>query len=405
MNHIKQAVNKLMPELIAFRRHMHRYPELSGVEYKTQQSIEAFLDEHDIAHFRMAGTGVIATVGHRKPVIGIRCDIDALPIQEMVNSSFKSEVCGVMHACGHDMHTAINLGVAAIVKQLEDNLNGTAVFIFEPAEETYGGAQVMLEEGLLEKTGISAVLGLHVMPYLPTGDVELKYDKINASTDEISIEVRGKSCHGAYPENGVDAILIAAQILNNLQSIVSRNTSPLNSIALSFGTISGGTKPNIVANQVTIKGTLRTLDQITQKDTITAIKRIVQHTASAFNGSAEVVIKSGYLPLINDERLTSICLATAQRTLGHAHTHIKKHPSMGAESFAFLSDKVPGMFYMLGCKRTGAPITGLHDDMFDPDEAAIAVGVELNIQMLLDIIASQSAKAACECESNAPKPR
>ncbi|PIE77051.1 MAG: peptidase M20 [Clostridiales bacterium] len=383
---VKKAVQEIENDLIAFRRNMHMFPELSGEEYQTQKRIEAFLDERAIVHQRMAGTGVVATIGSGSPVIALRADIDALPIQEAIESDFKSKIDGVMHACGHDIHTAINLGVATLMKHFESELNGTVKCIFEPAEETYGGAKIMVEEGVLENPKVDAVLGLHIMPYLDAGKAEFRYGKLNASSDALKITVRGKRGHGAYPDSGVDALLISAHILTAIQSIVSRNTSPLNSVVVSFGTIEGGERPNVIAEKITMTGTLRALDQETRDKTKMLIKKIATEQATSFGGQAIVEIGDDYLPLVNDDKITRICLAVAEQTIGKENMQMKEFPSLGTESFSFFSECVPGMFYHLGTRKPGAPTTSLHDERLDPDESAIASGVELNVNMVLALM-------------------
>ncbi len=383
---IKATIKTIEDELISFRRTMHQYPELSGEEYQTQKRIEQFLDQKSIRHCRMAGTGVVATVGQGKPVIAVRADIDALPIEEATESSFKSTVSGVMHACGHDIHTTINLGLATVLKQFEADLKGTVKLIFEPAEETYGGAKIMVEEGVLDQPKVDAVLGLHIMPYLEVGTAEFRYGQMNASSDSLTITIKGQGGHGAYPDSGVDAIIIAAHVLTAIQTIVSRNTSPLNSVVVSIGTISGGTRPNVIADKVTLSGTIRTLDQTVRDKTKASLEKLVKEQAAALGGSAEVTITADYKVLNNDTEITRICLAAAEQTIGSANIQMKAQPSLGTESFSFFSECVPAMFYHLGSRRPKAAITALHDAHLDVDERAIAIGLELNTNMVLALL-------------------
>ena len=293
---IEKRIDELLPELVEMRRDFHMYPEISGKEYRTCNKICEYLEKWNIEYIKgIAETGVVATIRGKKEgkTIAARADIDALPILESNNLSFKSVNKGVMHACGHDVHTAIHLGVAKIFKEMEDELEGNVKIFFQPAEETIGGADRMIREGCLKDPDVDSILALHLTPHLEVGEVELKYDKTNAATNEFYINIQGKSGHAAYPDTTVDPIVIAGYIITSLQTLVSRNISPLNSVVLTLGKINGGVKNNIIPGEVTMSGTLRTLDPETRRFTKERIKEIVESTAKAHNGIGTVEIEDG----------------------------------------------------------------------------------------------------------------
>ena len=378
---IDRRIDEIYAELVEIRRELHENPELSQNEYRTQGKIRDYLDEHGIENFPCAGTGVVGIIrGKNKgKTVGIRADIDALPIHEKNNVSYSSMNPGVMHACGHDAHTAILLGTGKIIKELadsKDSINGNVKLFFQPAEETIGGAERMVNEGCMEEPKVDYVLGLHVQPYLDAGKVELKYGKLNASTDSISISLKGKAAHGAYPDNGIDAIVMAGSVITALQSIVSRNTSPLDSVVISLGKISGGIKDNIIADEVIITGTLRTLDDKTRKYTKERISSIVDNVAAAFGGEGLTTFHEGYQALINDNEIVDVIRESSEKLFGKENVQFKEFPSLGAEDFSYFLDIAKGAFFHLGCGNSLRGITyPLHTEHFDIDEECLKVGV------------------------------
>lgn len=260
MERLREEVARVLPEAIEMRRHLHSHPELSGQEFQTRDFICEKLTEWSIP-YRLCtrNTGVIADIGHGSPCIALRVDTDALPIAEQTGLPFSSEVPGVMHACGHDVHTAVLLGAAKVLKGREDTINGTIRLLFQPAEETTGGADDMIREGCLENPEVSAVLGFHVDPAKAPGCAAFFRGTMNAAATDFTLTVQGKGCHGAHPEQGVDAIVVSAQLITTLQSVVSRSIAPTASGVVTIGTISGGTKENIIADSVTMTGTIRAL--------------------------------------------------------------------------------------------------------------------------------------------------
>ena len=318
-NRIRAAIDGIYDEIIALRRDIHMHPELSQQEERTMHVISDRLAALNIPHeTNVAGYGVVATVGSpsAKYAIGIRADIDALPIQEENDVPYASKVPGVMHACGHDVHTAILLGAAQILKSMEAELPGAVKLFFQPAEETVGGAHGMIEHGCLKNPRVTRVMSLHVDPNYETGKVLVCNGKMNASTTELSITVNGTSCHGAHPEKGVDSIVVAAQVISALQSISSRFSAPTTPLIVTLGTIHGGTKENIIAGSVEMRGTIRALDFATRDFVKAKVKEIAQGTAAAFGATATVEMSDGYPPLVNDRATSQRLSEVAQAALG-----------------------------------------------------------------------------------------
>ena len=389
---IYKRIDEIFDELVQIRRDFHMHPELSQNELGTQRKIREYLNKWGIENYTCVETGVVGIIrGKNKgKTVGIRGDIDALPIHEENDVPYRSLTPGVMHACGHDAHAAIVLGTAKIIKELadsEDSINGNVKIFFQPAEETIGGAERMIREGCIEEQKVDYVLGLHVQPYLNAGKVELKYGKLNASTDSISIRLKGKAAHGAYPDNGIDSIVMAGSVITALQSIVSRNTSPLDSVVISLGKISGGIKDNIIADEVIITGTLRTLDDKTRKYTKERISSIVDNVAAAFGGEGLTTFHEGYQALINDDEIVDVIRESAEKLFGKENVQFKEFPSLGAEDFSYFLDIAKGAFFHLGCGNSLRGITyPLHTEHFDIDEECLKVGVRLQVENILFLL-------------------
>lgn len=387
---LEKRIDEIFNELIEIRRDFHRNPELSEKEIRTSQKISEYLTNWNIEYTtNVADTGIVGIIRGKKPgkTIGLRADIDALPLVEKNNAPYCSCNEGVMHACGHDVHTTILLGVAKIVKELEDELEGNVKLFFQPAEETVGGAKRMVQGGCLKSPDTDYVIGLHVQPYIDAGQIELKYGKLNASTDEVNITVQGKSCHGAYPDTGVDAVVIAANVVFSLQTLVSRNISPLDSVVLSFGEIKGGTKNNIICNSVEIKGILRTVDKETRDYAKKRIKEITQNISAAYGGECIVEIKDGFDALVNNDDVVDIIYDTAKKVIGEENIYFKEKTSMGGEDFSYFIDDVKGAFYHLGCGNKKMNIVApLHTVDFDIDENCIKTGVLLQVNNVLELL-------------------
>ncbi|QSX07357.1 amidohydrolase [Sedimentibacter sp. zth1] len=387
---IEKEVEKIYNELIIIRRNFHMYPELSELEIKTKEKICCLLDKWGIEYTTSENNyGVVGIIKGKKQGITVaaRADMDALPLTERNDTPYISKNIGVMHACGHDVHTTILLGTAKILKKFEDEICGNVKLIFQPSEETVGGARPMIVEGCLENPDVKYIIGLHVQPFVVAGKIEIKYDNFYAATDEFQIVVNGKSSHGAYPEKSVDAIILSSNLITSLQNIVSRNISPLNSVVISIGKINGGTKSNIIANEVKIEGILRTLDEDTRNYTKNRIIEIANNICSAHGGNCIVEFKGGYKQLINDNNVVDIIKKVAIDAIGEDNIYIKQSPTMCGEDFAYFGDKAKSAFYHLGCGNKNLEINKpLHSDKFNVDETCIKTGVMLQVKSLLALL-------------------
>lgn len=386
---IEKRASQIFQELVEIRRDFHMHPELSENEYRTSNKISEYLASWGIEHERIAQTGITAIIRGKKDgkTVGARADIDALPLTEDNELEFKSINDGVMHACGHDVHTTIHLGVARILKEMEDELEGNIKIFFQPAEETVGGADRMIKEGCLKNPDVDSVVALHLMPYMDVGEVELKYGKLNAATNEFSITIKGVSSHAAYPEKSVDAIVIAGHMITSLQSLVSRNISSLEQVVLTIGQISGGTKNNIIAGEVIMSGTMRTLDPDIRIYAKKRVQEIVEDTAKLFGGSASIEFEEGYPALINDNAIVDILKKTAETMLGEENVHLKEFPSMGADDFSFFCEATKGAYYNLGSgNKTKGWTSPIHNEKFMVDENCIKTGVILQTKTLIELL-------------------
>lgn len=395
--------------LVDVRRTLHRYPELGLDEHKTSEFIVTKLDELGI-EYRRDGTAIVglvrgsgsgatvATDGSGEPggsagvggpgrTVALRADIDALPIDEETGVEYASTRPGVMHACGHDAHAAILLGAARWLSEQRHDFAGNVKLLFQPAEETVGGAETMIRDGCMENPRVDYVLGLHVMPYLPVGRIETKKGALNGSSTGLAITLRGVSCHAAYPERGVDAVLIAAHVVSALHALVSRYVSPLDAAVLSIGTIQGGTASNIMADEVQMRATLRTTSDATRDLLVDRARAIIEGIAASFGGSGSVDVKYGYAALINDDRVVDIVAAAALDILGPGSVDWKEKPSMGVEDFSFFGRERPGAFYHLGCGNKDKGISSpLHSPTFDVDEDCLPVGVAMQLGATLRLL-------------------
>ena len=378
---IKKLVEDEKQWLIDVRRDFHSHPELGQQEFRTMNKICEYLDEMGISYKKeIFKTGVIAEIEgeNRDYTIALRADIDALPIEDRKTCNYSSKNQGVCHACGHDAHTTIALGVARYFAKNKIVPPCNLRFFFQPAEETVGGAKPMIKEGALEN--VDCVLGLHVDEYLPTGEIGIKYGAMNASSDTLKINIHGKSCHGAYPSDGVDAILVASHVMIALQSIVSRNCDARDSAVVTIGTINGGTQGNIIADKVQLVGTLRTLNPEVRTMALRRIKEMVTNIPKGFGGSGEFIREEGYTALINHDKEVDIIKENATKLLGEDKIYEKKVANMGVEDFAYFIENTPGAFFTLGVKNQSKGIDSpAHNGLFDIDEDALPIGVEMQI--------------------------
>jgi amidohydrolase len=377
-NKIKSASANLHKEIIANRRHLHANPELSFEEFQTSAFVQDQLKSMGIPFQIMANTGVIGLLKGdlaSDKVIALRADMDALPILEANDVSYKSKKEGVMHACGHDVHTASLLGVAKILSQLKHEFAGTIKFIFQPAEEKLpGGANLLIQEGVLENPKPSAVIGQHVMPLIETGKIGIRSGKYMASTDELYLTIKGKGGHGAQPQQNVDPVVIMAHTITALQQIVSRQADPRLPTVLSFGKVIANGATNVIPNEVYIEGTFRTLNEDWRKEAHQRMKKMAESIAEGMGGSCEFKIVNGYPFLVNEEKLTTNIKTYAVEYLGEENVE-DLDIWMAAEDFAYYSQVADSCFYRLGTGNKAKGITSsVHTPTFDVDENSLLIG-------------------------------
>lgn len=382
---ILQNIEKNNQWFINTRRELHKIPELDFELPKTVAYVTSLLDEMGLTYKTGVGkSGIVVDIeGKNKDItIALRADMDALPILECGNKEYSSTISGHMHACGHDVHTAILLGVAKTISENKDSLPCNVRLLFQPAEETTGGALPMIEDGCLE--GVDAIFGLHVDPTIECGVIGIKYGAYCASSTDVIIEVEGKSCHGAYPSQGIDAIVATCGIVTNLQSVISRNIDSRDSAVLSFGKIIGGEKENIVAQNVRVSGTLRTLSPEIKNKVKERVKEMVEFTAKGYGATGKVTYRDSYTALINHDEYIDIVKENGKELLGDSGIYVKTLANMGVEDFAYFVEKIPGAFFNLGVGNKKKGITApLHNDKFDIDEDSLKIGVALQIFNIL----------------------
>jgi len=374
---IKEASETCFPKVVQIRRHLHENPELSFKEFNTSAYIGSQLDDLGISWEVKAETGIVALLQGNQAgkVVALRADIDALPIQEKNATEYKSTVPGVMHACGHDVHSASLLGTATILSGLRSQFNGTVKLIFQPGEEKVpGGASLMIAEGVLKNPVPMSILGQHVLPQLETGKVGFRPGKYMASADELYVTVRGKGGHGAMPNLNIDPVLIASHLIVALQQIVSRNADPKLPTVLSFGRVIADGATNVIPDSVYLEGTFRTLDEKWRAEALAKMKKLAEGLAESMGGTCEFNILRGYPFLVNDEDLTHEAKQHAINYLG-ADNVVDLDIWMAAEDFAFYTQQTPACFYRLGTRNEARGIvSGVHTPTFDVDEQALKIG-------------------------------
>lgn len=391
---IRQLAQNLANDLILWRRHLHMYPELSGQEFQTATFIREILTSKGIPFYDgVAGTGIVGIIQSNqsgKGCIALRADMDALPIQEISDEPWRSQVDGVMHACGHDAHITSLLGTAILLNELRDTFRGTIKLFFQPAEERFpGGAKGMIDAGVLENPKVDVVFGQHVIPSLDTGVAGFKSGASMAATNELYLTITGKGGHGATPEMVRDPVLATAHILLALQQIVSRKANPQHPTVLSFGRLIADGQVNIIPNEVQLHGILRTYDEPWRQEAHQLIRQIASDTAKAHGVECDVMIQDGYPSLINHTDTTQRAMLWAQAYLGQGKA-VEMEARMTAEDFAYFSRERPSCFYRLGVRNEtkGIP-SNLHTPSFDIDEDALPTGAGLMtwiaIQALQDL--------------------
>lgn len=391
MSILKERIEALAEEFfadtVAWRRHLHQNPELSFEEHETARFVEQRLESLGIPYERMAGTGVVGTIrgelGEGK-VLALRADMDALPIQEVEGRPYGSRRSGVMHACGHDVHTASLLGVASLLQQLRGSFAGTVKLIFQPGEERLpGGASIMIKEGVLENPVPQGVIGQHVMPLIEAGKVGFRSGKYMASCDELFMTIKGKGGHGAHPHQNIDPIAIAAQIITALQQIVSRNADPRTPTVLSWGKIIGNGATNVIPEEVYLEGTFRTFDEKWRAEAHSRMVKMAVGIAESMGASCDFEVRKGYPFLINEAKITEACRQFAVEYLGEEHV-VELDIWPAAEDFSYYSQEVNACFYRLGTGNKAAGITAaVHTPTFDIDERALRTSIGLMAYMTM----------------------
>lgn len=384
-----EEAKAIKKELVAWRRDFHENPELGFEEWRTSGVIKEFLKSEGIPYTEVAKTGICAVIkgGQEGKTIALRADIDGLPIQDKKNCDYKSKVEGKMHACGHDAHTTILLGAAKLLNKYKSELKGNVKLLFEPAEETVGGSRFMIGEGVLENPKVDGIIGLHVNEALSAGEIKIKKGVVNAASNPFKIKVKGKGGHGAEPHNAVDPIVMASHLVLALQPLVSREISPVNPAVITVGSINGGYAENVIPDEVTLKGIIRTM---TTEDREYAKKRLEEITKSittAFRGDYEIEIQESYPCLYNNDDMVDLVSEAAVKIIGKENVKEQLAPFMGVESFAYFAMERNAAFYFLGIGNKERNIVSpIHNALFDIDEDSLPVGVAIQCQSAFDYL-------------------
>lgn len=384
---IKDYVLKEKEYIVSLRREFHKYPEVSLKEYKTAQKIEEELDKLNIPHKRIGETGVLGVIkgnGSLNKVIALRADIDALKVPDDKNVEYKSQNDGYHHACGHDAHTASLLGAAKILKEKEEELNGEVRLFFQQAEEIGAGAKIFIKEGALE--GVDEILGAHVSSHIEVGKASVTSGPISASCDYFKIIVKGRGGHVSTPHLSIDALYIASQIVVNLQSIVSRQTDPVDTVVVGIGLINGGTIYNAVAEEVTLEGTTRAFSFETRERTNKNVEKIAKLIGESYGAEVIVEFKDYASPLINDEKVTNEVANIASKIIGEENVITNSPKRLGADDFAEFLIDVPGTYIHVGTKNTCNLNTCAehHNHLFDIDEEGLLITTNIEVDYVLD---------------------
>lgn len=391
---IANLEERFREKYFSYRMEIHRNPELSYHEERTASLVADVLKGLGMeVHTGVGGHGVVGILKGKGPgrCVGLRADMDALSIQENTGLPWSSENDGVMHACGHDAHTAVLLGAANVLSEMTDRFDGTIKFVFQPAEENSptGGAPFMIKDGVLDNPKVDAMLGLHVWPTLKTGTIGLQTGAVSAASDRLGIVVHGKACHASMPDMGVDAVVVGSAVVMALQTILSRSVGASDRAVLTLGTVKGGDRYNIVADKVTYDGTVRTFDPTVRKTMERLIKRTAEGVAQSLGGMAEVNYSHGYPSAINDPEVTSVAQRAVVEVLGEEGLLLDLPVHPGGEDFAFFAEKVPSAFAWLGCCPEDVDFEDmppLHNEKFLPDERALPIGVLFMVAGALEML-------------------
>ena len=382
-------------EAIRFRRVLHKNPELSGEEFQTALRIKEQLDTEGIYYEQVLETGVLAIINgaHAGATVALRADIDALPITEDTGLSFKSETDGVMHACGHDAHTAMMMRACKILHRNRDKIHGRVLIIFQPSEEDapIGGAGPMIETGIFDKYRPDAIFAQHVWPSLELGKFGVMSGPIMGNSDRILIKIQGKGGHAAVPNEAVDPIVIASQVISNIQTIVSRNVDPFDPTVITIGTIEGGVAANIIADSVNLRGSMRSLSEESRTTMVSRLTEVVENTARTLGGDATVEVQSGYPATINDPSWASVLRETVIDEYGEAAAP-QLRPSLAGEDFSKFLLKFPGAYYWLGMQDEVEQFP-LHHPKFDVNEASFEYGINMLLKLTVNALEKLNDKS------------
>ncbi len=399
MQNLKKAlfaqIDAINDKVITIRHDLHEHPELSGHEEHTKYLVKGILEASGYKvkefddHYGLIADLDSPNIGTKR--VAIRADMDALPIEEHTNAPYASRVPGVMHACGHDSHTAIALGAAIALAEFKGQLPGNIRFIFQPSEESKeGGSIQMIEGGALE--GVDAIFGLHAYPYLPTGQIGYKYGVMMASADVFTIEVFGKAAHGARPHEGVDAILVTAMIINSLNHIVSRRIDPLHPAVISLGQIEGGSAPNIICDHVKVRGTVRTVNEEIRKNIPEMMEESIKGIAKSMGAKFNFDYEFGQPELINDDKMVDVIVEAAKEVVGAENCIDLEDPVMGGEDFSEYLQIVPGAFFRLGtCNKEKETCVSQHNSRFNVDDDALQIGMKILSSAALKVLESPAS--------------
>ena len=387
---IAGIAEQLTPQLVELRKKLHQHPELAFEEHETAKAVGAFLAKRGIQFKTGIGkTGIVALVEGAKPgpTLGIRADMDALPIHEATGLAFASKIPGKMHACGHDVHTVIALGVAATLNEMKDSLNGRIKFIFQPAEETLSGAQAMIADGVLDDPKMDFILGYHNWPAVPAGKVGYNAEVVMASADAFDITLKGREGHGAHPHMGIDALAAAAQLVSQLQTIVSREVKPISPAVVTVGELHAGTARNVIAGAAVLRGIVRTMEPGLSEKIEQAMRRMLEGIKTGMRVDYTLDWKRVAPALRNDRPTLGRVLASAKDVLGPDNVIELPEPSMGSEDYAWFAEEIPSAHLRIGSKIDGLD-TAIHKANYDCNELAIPLGVRVISRAVLELSSS-----------------
>lgn len=391
---LMDEAQELKDLLVALRRDFHENPELGFEEWRTSGKIKEFLTNEGIEYIETAKTGVCGIIkgalkdeSKKDRCIALRADIDGLPMDDKKTCSYSSKVKGRMHACGHDAHTTILLGAAKLLSRHRDEFSGTVKLLFEPAEETTGGAPIMIEEGVLENPRVEKIIGLHVEETLDAGQIMIKKGVVNAASNPFTIKIKGRGGHGAYPHMAVDPIVMASQVVLGLQTIVSREIKPVNPAVVTVGSINGGTAQNIIPDEVILKGVIRTMTLEDRAYAKERLREIATSICTAMRGECEIDIEESYPCLYNNNEVVDLVTEAAKEIIGSQNVKEQEAPKLGVESFAYFALERDSAFYFLGARNEERNIIySAHNSRFDIDENLLPIGVSIQCKAALNYL-------------------